>query len=229
VLLSIHGGPESQYRPYFSAALQYYVRELDMAVVVPNVRGSAGYGKSYLKLDNAERREDSVKDIGALLDWIAGQRDLDAGRVVVSGGSYGGYMVLASLVHYSDRLAAGVERVGISNFVTFLTHTEDYRRDLRRAEYGDERDPEMRAVLERISPLNNVDKITRPLLITQGANDPRVPAGESGQIYDALAQRGVPVWYVLGLDEGHGFRKKSNSDYAAAATVLFLEQFALNE
>ena len=227
VYLSIHGGPEAQYRPYFSTALQYYVKELGMAVVVPNVRGSAGYGKTYLKLDNAERREDAVRDIGALLDWVGTQPDLDAERVVVSGGSYGGYMVLASLVHYSHRLAAGVERVGISNFVTFLTNTEDYRRDLRRVEYGDERDPEMRALLEAFSPLNHVDRITRPLLITQGANDPRVPAGESAQIYRALAANGVPVWYVLALDEGHGFRKKTNSDYAAAATVLFLRRYAL--
>jgi dipeptidyl aminopeptidase/acylaminoacyl peptidase len=227
VYISIHGGPEAQYRPYFSEALQYYVRELGMAVVLPNVRGSSGYGKSYLKLDNAALREDSVRDIGALLDWIGEQPDLDPERVVVSGGSYGGYMVLASLVHYSDRLAAGVERVGISNFVTFLTSTEDYRRDLRRAEYGDERDPQMRAVLERISPLNHVDRIQRPLLITQGANDPRVPAGESEQIYQALAAAGTPVWYVLALDEGHGFRKKTNSDYAAAATVLFLQRYGL--
>lgn len=227
VYVAIHGGPEAQYRPYFSAALQYYARELGMAVVVPNVRGSAGYGKTYLKLDNAEKREDSVRDIGALLDWIAGQPDLDASRIAVSGGSYGGYMVLASLVHYSERIAAGIERVGISNFVTFLTNTEDYRRDLRRAEYGDERDPEMRALLEEISPLNNVEQIDAPLLITQGANDPRVPASESEQIYDALQGRGIPVWYVLALDEGHGFRKKTNSDYAAAATVLFLQRFVL--
>lgn len=227
VYVTIHGGPEAQYRPYFSAALQYYVKELGMAVVAPNVRGSAGYGKSYLKLDNADRREDSVRDIGALLDWITDTPDLDAERVVVSGGSYGGYMVLASLVHYSDRLIAGIERVGISNFVTFLTNTEDYRRNLRRAEYGDERDPRMRAYLEQISPLNSVDRIRRPLLITQGANDPRVPAGESEQIYRALLNNGVPVWYVLALDEGHGFRKKANSDYAAAATVAFLQRFAL--
>ncbi|HEX7037379.1 MAG TPA: S9 family peptidase [Pseudomonadales bacterium] len=227
VLVWIHGGPESQYRPGFSATVQYYVGELGMAVVAPNVRGSAGYGKSYLKLDNAERREDSVRDIGALLDWIARQGDLDADRVVVSGGSYGGYMVLASLVHYSDRLAAGVERVGISNFVTFLTRTEDYRRDLRRAEYGDERDPAMRELLERISPLTNVERITRPLLIFQGANDPRVPAPESEQIHRALSARDVPVWYVLALDEGHGFRKKANVDYAAAATALFLQRFVL--
>ncbi|MDZ7668491.1 MAG: S9 family peptidase [Gammaproteobacteria bacterium] len=228
VYVTIHGGPESQYRPYFSAALQYYVKELGMAVVAPNVRGSAGYGKSYLQLDNAERREDSVRDIGALLDWVAATADLDADRVVVSGGSYGGYMVLASLVQYSDRLIAGVERVGISNFVTFLTNTEDYRRNLRRAEYGDERDPRMREYLEQISPLNNVERIRRPLLITQGANDPRVPAGESEQIYQALQRNGVPVWYVLALDEGHGFRKKANSDYAAAATVAFLQRFALS-
>lgn len=229
VYISIHGGPESQYRPYFSPALQYYVNDLGMAVVVPNVRGSSGYGKRYVKLDDAERRPDSVRDIGALLDWIVTQSDLDAERVAVSGGSYGGYMVLASLVHYSDRLAAGVERVGISNFVSFLSNTEAYRQDLRRAEYGDERDPAMRAVLERISPLNNVEHIGRPLLIAQGANDPRVPASESEQIYQALVRRGVPVWYLLALDEGHGFHKKANGDYAAAATVMFLNRFVLGD
>lgn len=229
VYVTIHGGPEAQYRPYFSPALQYYVKELGMAVVAPNVRGSAGYGRAYLQLDNGLLREDAVRDIGALLDWIAAQPDLDASRVVVSGGSYGGYMVLASLVHYADRLAAGVNRVGISNFVTFLTNTEDYRRQLRRAEYGDERDPVMRAFLERISPLNNVERMQRPLLVLQGANDPRVPASESEQLYRALRARDVPVWYVLALDEGHGFRKKPNVDYASAATVLFLERFALDE
>ncbi|MFW6093058.1 MAG: S9 family peptidase [Pseudomonadota bacterium] len=227
VLVAIHGGPEAQYRPYFSSSLQYYVNELGMAVVAPNVRGSAGYGKSYLKLDDGRRREDAVRDIGALLDWISVQPDLDADRVVVSGGSYGGYMVLASLVHYSDRLAAGVERVGISNFVTFLTNTEDYRRNLRRAEYGDERDPDMRAFLEGISPLTRVDDIARPLLIMQGANDPRVPASESEQIFEALRANDVPAWYVLAGDEGHGFRKKTNRDFAAAATALFLERFVL--
>jgi dipeptidyl aminopeptidase/acylaminoacyl peptidase len=229
VLVTIHGGPEAQYRPFFSPALQYYVGDLGMAVIAPNVRGSAGYGRTYLKLDDGLLREDSVRDIGALLDWIATQPDLDASRVVVSGGSYGGYMVLASLVHYSDRLAAGVNRVGISNFVSFLTNTEDYRRDLRRAEYGDERDPVMRAFLERISPLNNVERIRRPLLIVQGANDPRVPASESEQIYQALRGLEVPVWYILALDEGHGFRKKLNVDYTGAATALFLQRFSLDE
>lgn len=227
VLINIHGGPEGQYRPGFSSFSQYLASELGVAVIAPNVRGSAGYGKSYLQLDNGRLREDSVKDIGALLDWIAGEPALDADRVAVTGGSYGGYMVLASLVHYGDRLAAGVESVGISNFVTFLTNTQDYRRDLRRAEYGDERDPDMRAFLESISPLNQVASITRPLLIFQGANDPRVPASESEQIAAALKAAGTPVWYVLALDEGHGFRRKINRDYQNAATVEFLERYLI--
>ena len=227
VLISIHGGPEGQYRPRFSSTYQYLAVELGMTVIVPNVRGSSGYGKSYLKLDNGMLREDSVRDIGALLDWIDRSPWLDADRVGVMGGSYGGYMVLASLVHYGDRLAAGVESVGISNFVTFLTNTQDYRRDLRRAEYGDERDPQMRAFLESISPLNQVTRINRPLLIFQGANDPRVPVSESEQIAAALKTGGTPVWYVVALDEGHGFRRKVNRDFQSAATMLFLEQFLL--
>lgn len=225
VVISIHGGPEGQYRPRFSSTFQYMVNELGVAVIAPNVRGSRGYGKTYLKLDNGILRENSVKDIGALLSWIATQPDLDPERVVVMGGSYGGYMVLASLVHYSDRLAAGIESVGISNFVTFLTNTQDYRRDLRRAEYGDEREPDMRQVLEDISPLNHVEKIARPLLVAQGANDPRVPASESVQIRDALEAAGIPVWYILALDEGHGFRKKVNRDYYTAAIMMFLERY----
>lgn len=228
VLVYIHGGPESQYRPGFSATFQYLLGELGMAVIAPNVRGSDGYGKTYLKLDNGTKREDSVRDIGALLDWIETQPDLDPTRIVVMGGSYGGYMVLASLVHFSDRLAAGIESVGISNFVTFLENTQPYRQDLRRAEYGDERDPEMRAYLEAVSPLNHVDSITRPLMISQGANDPRVPAAESEQIYAALQASGTPVWYLLAEDEGHGFRKQANRDYNAAVMTLFLEKYVLS-
>ena len=228
VLIDIHGGPEGQYRPRFSYSTQFFVNGLGIAVVAPNVRGSAGYGKAYLKLDNGYLREDSVRDIGALLDWVASRDDLDAERIAVIGGSYGGYMVLASLVHFGDRLRAGVERVGISNFVTFLTNTQGYRRDLRRAEYGDERDPDMRAFLHRISPLNQVERIARPMLIAQGLNDPRVPSSESEQIVAALRDRDVPVWYVLARDEGHGFRKKFNRDYLMAATALFLQSHLLN-
>ena len=229
VLVNIHGGPESQARPSFSPSTQYYLHEMGVAVIYPNVRGSRGYGKSYLLLDNGRRRENSVRDIGALLDWIDRAPDLDASRVAVTGGSYGGYMVLASLVHYGDRLRAGIERVGISNFVTFLRNTQPYRQDLRRAEYGDERDPAMRAFLQSISPLNRVREIGTPLLISQGQNDPRVPASESEQIVAALREQGVPVWYVLAKDEGHGFRKKANRDYLAAATALFLQRRLLDE
>ena len=223
-VVSIHGGPEGQSRPRFSSTYQMWVEKLGVAVVVPNVRGSAGYGKSYLSLDNGFKREDSVRDIGALLDWIATQTDLDAERVAVFGGSYGGYMVLASAFHYSDKLKAAVDIVGISNFVTFLENTQDYRRDLRRVEYGDERDPAMRAHLEKISPLNNVEKITIPMLIVQGENDPRVPVTESKQVVDALRDQGQIVWFMNALNEGHGYRKKENRDIYQQATVLFLQQ-----
>jgi dipeptidyl aminopeptidase/acylaminoacyl peptidase len=227
VYVDIHGGPEEQARPGFLGSNNYFINEMGIALVVPNVRGSNGYGKSYLKLDNGEKREDSVKDIGALLDWIATQPGLDASRVMVSGGSYGGYMVLASLVHYSDRLRCAFDAVGISNIVTFLERTSDYRRDLRRVEYGDERDPEMRAQLLKMAPARNVEKMKRPLLVSQGANDPRVPISESDQIVAGLEGRGVPVWYLVGKDEGHGFQKKSNTDYQRAVVVRFVEEFLL--
>lgn len=224
VIVSIHGGPEGQYRPGFSSTVQYWTTELGAAVIAPNVRGSSGYGNEYVALDNGFRREDSVRDIGALLDWIETQPDLDADRVVVYGGSYGGYMVLASLVHYDDRLAGGVNIVGISNFVTFLENTSGYRRDLRRAEYGDERDPDMNEFLQEISPSNRADEISSPLFIIQGANDPRVPASEAEQILAAVREAGGNPWYLLALDEGHGFAKKSNRDFMDAAVTLFLRE-----
>jgi dipeptidyl aminopeptidase/acylaminoacyl peptidase len=229
VVIYIHGGPEAQYRPYFSTLTQSYVNEMNVAVIAPNVRGSNGYGKTYLTLDDGRRREDSVKDIGALLDWIDGRTEFDSEKVAVYGGSYGGYMVLASMVHYGKRLAAAVESVGISNFVTFLENTQPYRQDMRRVEYGDERDPEMRRFLQSISPLNHVDEMVTPVLVSQGANDPRVPASESEQIRVALEGAGVPVWYVLAKDEGHGFRKKINQDYDRVAKFAFLEAYLKQE
>ena len=229
VVVSIHGGPEGQARPAFTSTYQLWLEKLGVAVIVPNVRGSAGYGKTYVSLDNGFNREDSVKDIGALLDWIEVQPDLDQDRVAVFGGSYGGYMVLASAVHFSDRLKAAVDIVGISSFVTFLENTQDYRRDLRRVEYGDERDPEMRAHLEKISPVNNVEKIEVPLFVVQGENDPRVPVTESIQMVEALRQQGETVWYMNALNEGHGYRKKENRDIYQQATVLFLKTHLLSE
>ncbi len=224
VLISIHGGPESQYRPEFAGVTQFYVNELGLAVLAPNVRGSSGYGKSYLRLDNAERREDSVRDIGALLDWIAEQEELDASRVAVIGGSYGGYMVLSSLVHLSDRIRAGVDIVGIASFITFLERTQAYRQDLRRAEYGDERDAEMRKVFERIDPLANVHRIRAALLVAHGRNDPRVPFFEAQQIAEKVRAGGRPVWTVYADNEGHGFAKKPNRDYLTAVIATFLQE-----
>ncbi|AOE48796.1 S9 family peptidase [Kangiella sediminilitoris] len=227
VIISIHGGPESQYRPNFSSTVQLWIEEVGAAVIAPNVRGSAGYGKEYVALDNGFKREDSVKDIGALLDWIKTQPDLDEDRVVVIGGSYGGYMVLASAVHYSDRLKGAVDIVGISNFVTFLKNTQDYRRDLRRVEYGDERDPAMRKHLEEISPNNHVDKIKVPMFIVQGENDPRVPVTEATQMVAALREAGDKVWYMNALNEGHGYRKKENRDVYQQAVVMFFKKHLL--
>jgi dipeptidyl aminopeptidase/acylaminoacyl peptidase len=229
VVINIHGGPEGQSRPGFLGRTAYLVRELGIAIVYPNVRGSTGYGKTYLKLDNGMKREDSVADIGALLDWIKTRPELDASRIAVTGGSYGGYMTLATMTHYSDRLRCGMETVGISNFLSFLKNTQDYRRDLRRAEYGDEREPAVREFLERVSPLTSVRKIARPLLVAAGQNDPRVPVTESEQIVTAVRGNGIAVWYILGKNEGHGFQKRNNQDYLQAAQVLFLQRFLLAE
>lgn len=224
VLIQIHGGPEAQALPTFTPITEFYLREMGVSVLVPNVRGSDGYGKAYLQLDNGVLREDSVKDIGGLLDWIGTRAELDRNHIAVSGGSYGGYMTLASLTHYNERLRCGVDTVGISNFVTFLNNTQDYRRELRRVEYGDERDPKMRDFLERISPTTRAGRITKPLFVIQGANDPRVPASEAEQIVATVRANGGEVWYLLAKDEGHGFRKKSNRDLGTNATAMFLRR-----
>jgi dipeptidyl aminopeptidase/acylaminoacyl peptidase len=227
VIIDVHGGPEGQSQPYFLGRMNYYLNELGVAIVFPNVRGSAGYGKTFLTLDNGVLREDSVKDIGALLDWIATQPDLDKDRVLITGGSYGGYMSLAAATKYSDRIKGAIDIVGISNFVTFLERTEGYRRDLRRVEYGDERDPKMREFLQKISPNNNASKIKVPLFVIHGKNDPRVPLNEAEQIVKTVQQNGVPVWYLMAKDEGHGFSKKRNVDYQFYATVMFMREYLL--
>lgn len=224
VVISIHGGPESQSRPSLSPLYQALVTHAGCAVLVPNVRGSSGYGKTFLTLDNGVRREDSVADIGTLLDWIAAEPTLDERRVGVRGGSYGGYMVLASLVHFGERIAAGVDVVGISDFVTFLENTSEYRRDLRRVEYGDERDPALRAHLVAISPLRQADRIRSRLFVVHGANDPRVPVGEAEQIVAAVRGGGRSAWYLRAENEGHGFRKKENRDVATALEIQFFRE-----
>jgi dipeptidyl aminopeptidase/acylaminoacyl peptidase len=227
VIIDIHGGPEGQSRPVFLARKNYFLNELGVALIFPNVRGSTGFGKDFAKLDNGLKREDAVKDVGALLDWIAKQDGLDASRVMVTGGSYGGFMTLAAATAYNDRVRCSLDVVGISNFISFLERTEAYRRDLRRAEYGDERDPAMRAFMEKIAPLNNAGKITKPLFIVQGKNDPRVPVGEAEQMVAKVKQSGTPVWYLVADNEGHGFTKKPNADYQFFATVMFVKKFLL--
>ncbi len=227
VLIAIHGGPEAQAHIGFLGRNNYLVNELGITLIQPNVRGSSGYGKSFLKLDNGMLREDSVKDIGALLDWIATQPDLDPKRVAVMGGSYGGYMSLAVATHYADRIVGAIDVVGISHFVTFLERTESYRRDLRRVEYGDERDPAMLAFMNKIAPLNNADKITKPLFVIQGKNDPRVPLNEAEQIVERVSKNNVPVWYLMADNEGHGFQRKPNQDFYFYSVTRFLQEYLL--
>jgi dipeptidyl aminopeptidase/acylaminoacyl peptidase len=227
VIIDIHGGPEGQVRPDFLGRDNYYLNELGIAMIFPNVRGSTGYGKSFQKLDNGFLREGSYKDINSLLDWIQTQPDLDASKVMITGGSYGGFMTLAVATNYNDRICCSVDVVGPSNLVTFLEHTSGYRQDLRRVEYGDERDPKMREFLERIAPANSATNITKPLFVIAGQNDPRVPASESAQMVQIVRKNGTPVWWLLAKDEGHGFGKKKNRDYQFYATVEFVKEYLL--
>ena len=227
VVIDIHGGPEGQSNPEFIGRNNYFLNELGVAMMYPNVRGSTGYGKTFSKLDNGLLREGTYKDIGALLDWIGTRPDLDASRVMIQGGSYGGHMTLAVAYVYSDRIRCAIDTVGPSNFVTFLQNTSGYRRDLRRVEYGDERDPKTRAFLEKTAPLNNTEKIRKPLFIMQGGNDPRVPLSESEQMLQKIRAVGTPVWYLMAKDEGHGFAKKNNRDFAFYSAILFMKEFLL--
>jgi dipeptidyl aminopeptidase/acylaminoacyl peptidase len=227
VMINIHGGPEGQSLASFLGANNYYTNEMGVAIIFPNVRGSSGFGKTFISIDNGFLREDSVKDIGTLLDWIAQQPELDKDKIMIMGGSYGGYMTLATAFHFADKIKCSVDVVGISNFNTFLKNTEEYRRDLRRVEYGDERDPKMYAFLDKISPLNNTDKIKKPMFIVQGTNDPRVPVTEATQMRDKLKSQGNTVWYLEAKDEGHGFKKKQNIDYQRLAVIRFMQEYLL--
>jgi dipeptidyl aminopeptidase/acylaminoacyl peptidase len=225
VIIDIHGGPEGQVRPDFLGRDNYFINELGVAMIFPNVRGSTGYGKTFQKLDNGSLREGSYKDINSLLDWIQTQPDLDSSKVMITGGSYGGFMTLAVATNYNDRICCSVDVVGPSNLVTFLEHTSPYRQDLRRVEYGDERDPKMREFLEAIAPANKAENITKPLFVIAGQNDPRVPASESAHMVEVVRKNGTPVWWLLGKDEGHGFAKKKNRDFQFCATIEFVKEY----
>lgn len=224
VLISFHGGPEGQARPGNLGRWNYLVEELGVAVLFPNVRGSAGFGRTFLSLDDGRKREDAVRDIGAFLDGVRADVGLDAERVAVQGASYGGYMALMALGRYGDRLRCGVSVAGIARIRTFLEATPEYRRDQRRVEYGDERDPEMAAFLDSISPLSQSSPIRRPLLVAQGANDPRVVVGEAEALVEGMREAGVEVEYLLARDEGHGFVGKANGDFLFLTMAAFLEK-----
>ncbi len=229
VIVNIHGGPEGQSRPGFMGRNNYLINELGVAIIFPNVRGSTGYGKTYVAMDNGFKREDSYKDIETLLHWLKDQPAIDGNRIMVTGGSYGGHMTLATATRYNDLIACSLDVVGMSNLVTFLEHTEAYRRDLRRVEYGDERDPKMRDYLESIAPMNHVKNITKPMFVVSGANDPRVPKSEADQMVAALKGQGTQVWYLVGKNEGHGFSKKQNADFQFYATIMFIQKYLLGQ
>jgi dipeptidyl aminopeptidase/acylaminoacyl peptidase len=228
VVISIHGGPEGQSRPIFQGRMNYLLNEMGISLLFPNVRGSSGYGKTFLDADNGFKREESVKDIGALIDWIGTQPDLDKERIMITGGSYGGYMSLAVSYMYSDKIRCAIDVVGISSFKTFLNNTEAYRRDLRRVEYGDERDSAMAKHFDKISPLNHTDEIKKPLFIVQGEQDPRVPYTEAVQMKDKIKAKGGEVWFLMAKDEGHGFRKKDNQDFQFYAMLEFIKTYLIN-
>ncbi len=226
VIIDIHGGPDDQARPDFNGADNYFINELGIAKIYPNIRGSNGYGKTFLSLDDGYKREDAIKDIGSLLEWIKRQPYLDADRVLVTGSSYGGYVALSVAANYCNQIRAAQSISGQSNLTTFIEHTEDWRRERRREEYGDEREPKMREFLSQIAPLNNVQKIKNPLMIVQGENDPRVRASESEQMVQALKKTGTPVWYLLAKNEGHDFTQKT-LDLQLYETVMFVKEFLL--
>ncbi len=229
MIMNVHGGPEAQSRPGFMGRSNYLLNEMGIAIFFPNVRGSTGYGKKFVSLDNGPfKREDSVKDMGAFLDVLGKDRSLDATRFGLAGGSYGGYMCYAAAVQYKDRIRSTNCIVAISNFVTFLENTQSYRRDLRRVEYGDERDPVQRAKLLEISPLTRVAEITKPMFVVTGGNDPRVPSSEADQIVKAIREKGGTAWHLLGKNEGHGFAKKENIDYNFWTSLMFWKQTLLN-
>ncbi|WP_324076678.1 MAG: prolyl oligopeptidase family serine peptidase [Erythrobacter sp.] len=230
LIVDIHGGPEGQSTAGFMGPDNYFLNELGVGIFLPNVRGSTGYGKTFVSLDNGPfKREDSVKDMAALIDAAGKDPAVDASSIGLTGGSYGGYMCYAAAVQLKEKLAATQCTVAISNFVSFLENTNPYRQDLRRVEYGDERVPEQRAKLTEISPLTRVAEITKPMFVITGANDPRVPKSEADQMVAAIRKNGGEAWHLIAADEGHGFRKKANSEYSFLAQLVFWEKHLLEK
>lgn len=228
VIIDIHGGPVMQAKPLFNGSNNYYTNELGIVIIYPNIRGSSGYGKTFTDMDNGLKREDALKDVGALLDWIARQPDLDAERVMVTGGSYGAYMAYRTSIEYNTKIRCTVAAFGATNLITRYNNVDSAYSATQRMEFGDPGDPQMHSYFIKTAPVNNVDKITMPIFIVQGKNDPRTPQTESAQMVEAIRREGGNVWYLLAHDEGHGFQKKNNVDYLFYATTEFIKRYLLN-
>lgn len=231
VMINIHGGPnDARERPRFQGRSAYFLNEMGIAIIFPNVRGSFGFGRSFEKLDDGVRRDDAVKDVGALLDWIGTQSSLDSARVMVTGASYGGYMTYAVAARYPDRIRCAFAAVAISDFVTYLESTEPGRQEDRRAEYGDERDPKIRAFLTAASPVTSAGTIKAPLMIAHGRQDARVPIAQAESMYQAVKANNVPVWFVVYENAGHeNFpATAANNDFNFYTWILFVETYLVN-
>jgi dipeptidyl aminopeptidase/acylaminoacyl peptidase len=227
-MINIHGGPELRERPRALGRSNYFRNEMGIALIYPNVRGSAGFGRAFEDLDDGRKRADVVKDIGALLDWIATEPSLDRNRVMLTGASYGGYLSLLAAIEYGDRIRCVFEGFGMSDLVTFLESTEESRRADRNIEYGDPADPEMRGFLKSISPLTHAGRLKVPLFIAQGARDTRVPIGQSEAMVQAIRQNGTPLWYVVYTDAGHLQFTRATNDFNTYAWVLFVQRYLLD-
>jgi pimeloyl-ACP methyl ester carboxylesterase len=226
-VIYVHGGPESQSRPSFNPFFQYLAAHRNVAVIAPNLRGSSGYGLAYMGLDDATRRMDVIADVGALLDWITAAPELAEDRVAIVGVSYGGFVTLASLIAHGNRLVAGANIVGVADIEAFLLNTGEYRRDLRRREYGDERDEQTLEWMREVSPLRRAAAITQPLFIAHGVNDPRVPVAIAEQLAVAVREAGGEVWLLLAQREGHSIQETGTHGELQRRLATFLERFLL--
>ncbi|CAN5522067.1 S9 family peptidase [soil metagenome] len=228
VLINVHGGPVLRERPRGLGRSNYFRNEMGVAIIYPNIRGSAGFGSDFERADDGIKREDAVKDIGALLDWIGTQPGLDKDRVMITGGSYGGYVSYAAAIAYGDRLRGAIAGFAISDFITYLEATEESRRGDRKVEYGDPADPEVREFLERISPLANASKLRLPLLIVQGGRDNLVPLSQAEQMVRAVRGNGTPLWYVVFEEAGHEQLNATTNNFNMYVWILFAREFLLN-
>jgi dipeptidyl aminopeptidase/acylaminoacyl peptidase len=230
VMVNIHGGPDLLERARWLGRSNYFLNEMGIAIVYPNVRGSLGFGRKFQQMDDGRGREGAIKDIGALLDWIATRQDLDRNRVMLTGASYGGWLALEAGIHYNDRIRGIIEGAGITDFATYLENTDAARQANRRLEFGDERDPQMREFLTSISPVTRAADLKKPTFILHPGKDIRVPIDQARQLRDALKKNNAPVWYAEFPDATHDPFPATATQYnwMLAAWIVFIQNFLLN-